>query len=83
MDQPFSSESPVTSEGAATSETVVPETTEAAKWQPLPSLERRVLGVLVEKAKTTPDVYPMTLNALRAGANQKSNRFPQMSLEVD
>jgi hypothetical protein len=42
-----------------------------------------VLGVLVEKAKTTPDVYPMTVNALVAGANQKSNREPQMSLSAD
>jgi uncharacterized protein YceH (UPF0502 family) len=53
------------------------------KWQPLGHIERRVLGVLVEKAKTTPESYPLTLNALRAGANQKSNRFPQMNLEAD
>ncbi len=53
------------------------------KWQPLGRIERRVLGVLVEKAKTTPDAYPMTLNALTSGANQKSNRDPQMSLEPD
>jgi uncharacterized protein YceH (UPF0502 family) len=42
-----------------------------------------VLGVLVEKAKTTPDSYPMTLNALKNGCNQKNNRFPQMQLEDD
>lgn len=54
---------------------------EAPKWQPLNSVERRVLGVLVEKAKTTPDQYPLTLNALRTGCNQKSNRFPVMALE--
>lgn len=42
--------------------------------------QRRVFGVLVEKAKTTPDVYPMTINGLVAGCNQKSNREPQMSL---
>ncbi len=42
--------------------------------------ERRVLGVLVEKAKTTPDVYPLSVNALVAGCNQKSNRDPVMSL---
>jgi uncharacterized protein len=41
------------------------------------------LGVLVEKAKTTPDAYPMTINGLVAGANQKSNREPQMSLSAD
>jgi len=42
-----------------------------------------VLGVLVEKAKTTPDVYPMTINGICAGANQKSNRHPPMQLEAD
>jgi uncharacterized protein YceH (UPF0502 family) len=40
-----------------------------------------VLGVLVEKAKTTPDAYPLTLNGLTTGCNQKSNRDPQMNLE--
>jgi hypothetical protein len=39
--------------------------------------------VLVEKAKTTPDVYPMSLNSLRAGANQKNNRYPLMELDND
>jgi uncharacterized protein len=39
--------------------------------------------VLVEKAKTTPDVYPMSINALRSGANQKNNRYPLMELEND
>ena len=51
------------------------------KWKPIGRVERRVLGVLLEKAKTTPDAYPLTLNALTNGANQKSNRDPQMSLE--
>lgn len=54
--------------------------TAAKKWKPLGSTERRVLGTLIEKAKTT-DSYPMTLNALVNGCNQKSNRDPQMSLE--
>lgn len=53
----------------------------APRWQPLPPIARRIVGVLVEKAKTTPDQYPLTENALRAGANQKSNRFPIMHLE--
>ncbi len=53
------------------------------KWQPLNSRQRRVIGVLIEKAKTTPDGYPMTLNALTNGCNQKSNRSPQMSLTAD
>ncbi len=37
----------------------------APRWQPLPPVERRVLGVLVEKAKTTPENYPLSLNARR------------------
>lgn len=47
---------------------------------PLSHHERRVLGVLVEKAKTTPDSYPLTLNALITGCNQKSNREPVLTL---
>jgi uncharacterized protein YceH (UPF0502 family) len=39
-------------------------------------LETRVLGVLVEKRHTVPDTYPLTLNALVAGCNQKSSRDP-------
>lgn len=49
-------------------------------WPVLDINERRVLGVLVEKAKTTPDSYPLSLNALTAGCNQKSNREPVMNL---
>ena len=46
---------------------------------PLPLLsllETRVLGVLVEKERTVPDSYPLTLNALTAGCNQKTSRDP-------
>jgi uncharacterized protein len=50
------------------------------RWQPLTAIQRRVAGVLVEKAKTTPDAYPLTLNALTNGCNQKSNRAPHMDL---
>lgn len=39
-------------------------------------VEARVLGTLVEKAHTVPSQYPMTLNAIVAGANQRNNRFP-------
>jgi uncharacterized protein YceH (UPF0502 family) len=53
------------------------------RWQPVPALERRVLGVLVEKAKTTPEAYPMSLNAITTGCNQKNNRAPVMQLEPD
>lgn len=42
----------------------------------LTNSQRRVLGVMIEKAFTTPDQYPLTLNALVAGCNQKSNRNP-------
>lgn len=42
-------------------------------------LETRVLGVLAEKEATTPDYYPMTLNSLVAGCNQKTNRNPVIS----
>ena len=53
------------------------------RWQPLNKTQRRVLGVLVEKAKTTPESYPLSLNALVTGCNQKSNRAPQMQLDAD
>jgi uncharacterized protein len=63
---------------------MVPETTPAgsaaAIWPTLSAVDRRVLGVLVEKAKTTPDAYPLSLNALVTGCNQKSNRDPVMNL---
>ena len=52
-------------------------------WQALDPLQRRVLGVLVEKAKTTPDAYPLTVNAIKTACNQKSNRHPQMDLDAD
>jgi uncharacterized protein YceH (UPF0502 family) len=45
--------------------------------------EARVLGVLVEKALTTPEQYPLTLNAVVNGANQKSNRDPLLALSDD
>ena len=51
------------------------------RWQPLVAIDRRVAGVLVEKAKTTPNAYPITLNAAVTGCNQKSNRWPTMNLE--
>jgi uncharacterized protein len=50
---------------------------------PLPSLspvEARVLGVLAEKQRTVPDTYPLTLNALVSGCNQKTSRDPVMEV---
>lgn len=50
---------------------------------PLTADECRVLGVLIEKQMTTPDQYPLTLNAVAAGASQKSNRAPVIELDDD
>ena len=47
----------------------------------LNDIEVRVLGVLMEKEKTTPEYYPLTLNALTRACNQKSNRNPVVSLD--
>ena len=44
----------------------------------LNSHEARVLGVLIEKAYTTPDQYPLSLNGATNGCNQKSNRDPKV-----
>lgn len=51
---------------------------------PLESLndvERRVLGVLIEKSMAAPEYYPMTVNAVVAACNQKNNRDPVMDLD--
>src|SRR5688572_21571402 len=45
--------------------------------------EARVLGVLIEKEMTTPEGYPLTLNAVVNGANQKNNRQPVMAMTED
>lgn len=47
----------------------------------LDATQRRVLGVLIEKAKTTPGGYPMTVNAIVNGCNQKNNRDPLTALD--
>jgi len=47
---------------------------------PLTANEARVLGVLIEKSKTTPDAYPLTVNSICAGCNQKTSRDPVMNL---
>lgn len=48
--------------------------------EPLTAAEARVLGTLMEKARTVPDSYPMTINAIVAGCNQKSSREPLTNL---
>jgi uncharacterized protein YceH (UPF0502 family) len=47
----------------------------------LNDIEVRILGCLIEKGITTPDYYPLTLNALTSACNQKSNRHPVVSYE--
>ncbi len=49
----------------------------------LTSTEIRVLGALIEKDITTPDYYPLSLNALVNACNQKNNREPMMELDED
>lgn len=49
----------------------------------LTPVEARVLGALMEKEATTPEYYPLSLNALVNACNQKSNREPVMQLEED
>lgn len=61
-------------------ESIAPPAGASGPWPILDMRERRVLGVLVEKAKTTPDTYPLSLNALTTGCNQKSNRDPLLNL---
>src|SRR5262249_2251913 len=57
-----------------------PDASTPQAWPVLSMTERRILGVLVEKAKTTPDAYPLSINALVTGCNQKSNRDPVLNL---
>jgi uncharacterized protein YceH (UPF0502 family) len=49
----------------------------------LSPIEVRILGCLIEKEATTPDVYPLTLNSLLTACNQKSSREPVMELTAD
>ncbi|HUB53511.1 MAG TPA: YceH family protein [Terracidiphilus sp.] len=49
----------------------------------LTAAEARVLGALIEKEVTTPDYYPLSLNALGNACNQRSNREPVMNLDED
>jgi uncharacterized protein YceH (UPF0502 family) len=46
-------------------------------------IEQRILGVLLEKSKTTPDYYPMSINALTAGCNQKTSRNPVVNYDEE
>ena len=57
------------------------DTPPTAAWRPLDARQRRVLGVLIEKAKTTPAAYPISVNAIVTGCNQKNNRDPITTLD--
>lgn len=54
----------------------------AALPEPLNAAEARLLGCLVEKEATTPDTYPLTVNAAQAAANQKTARDPVMAMDL-
>ena len=56
------------------------EETQAAAIETLNAVEARVLGCLIEKQLTTPEAYPLTLNALVLACNQKTSREPVMNL---
>ncbi|AOY90985.1 hypothetical protein BKK79_03525 [Cupriavidus sp. USMAA2-4] len=60
-------------------QTEAPSTARPA-MRPLTPLEARVLAVLLEKQHTVPDTYPLSLNALTAGCNQKTARAPVMNV---
>lgn len=49
----------------------------------LDAAEQRVLGALMEKCKTTPDYYPMTINGLTAACNQKTSRKPVVNYDEE
>lgn len=59
------------------------EPAEIVSLKDMPRKQRRVLGVLLEKAFTVPDQYPMTLKATTTGCNQKNNRDPVSNYDED
>jgi uncharacterized protein YceH (UPF0502 family) len=61
----------------------IPSANTEVLWKPLTAKQRRVLGTLMEKSKTTPDAYPMTFAGLVTGCNQKSNRLPITNYTVE
>lgn len=62
-------------------ETDTPEADDTRLSLQLDATEARVLGCLIEKEATTPDVYPLTVNAAVSAANQKTARDPMMNLD--
>src|SRR5690606_23631556 len=57
------------------------KTSRSLVMEKLSVLEQRIIGCLIEKQVSTPEVYPLTLNSLVNACNQKSNREPVMSLD--
>ncbi|WP_432712455.1 YceH family protein [Pedobacter sp.] len=51
--------------------------------EPLNAEEQRILGVLIEKSKTTPDYYPMSINAIMLACNQKTSRNPVVNYDEE
>jgi len=49
----------------------------------LSAIEQRIIGVLIEKSRTTPDYYPMTINGLTAACNQKTSRNPVVNYDEE
>lgn len=60
-----------------------PDTRSRSALRTLTPLEARVVAVLLEKQYTVPDTYPLSLNALASGCNQKTARSPVMSVTED
>jgi uncharacterized protein YceH (UPF0502 family) len=59
------------------------EESELSSVREFSAAQQRVLGVLLEKAFTTPEYYPLTLKAVATGCNQKSNRSPVVNYDED
>lgn len=68
---------------STTSPTAAPDDEEYLTVRELTKVQRRALGVLVEKGFTTPEYYPLTLKAVTTGCNQKSNRDPVTNYSED
>jgi len=84
MSDVFGNDSNAEHEGEAITPTAQQGSAASAKpIQSLGRIELRVLGVLIEKAKTTPEQYPLSMNAVVTGSNQKSNRDPVMTLDEE
>jgi uncharacterized protein YceH (UPF0502 family) len=67
------------------SDTAIFENSDHAAAEPVPPLsaiEARILGSLIEKAAITPDIYPLTVNAVVQACNQKTSREPIMHLDT-